>query len=132
MLFRSSVETVTATYDQGSRGGNAPDGRKIKSTIHWVDASNCAEAEVRLYDNLFTRPDPEDDPDREFLEHLSPSSLEVLKGCRIEMSLARASAPANYQFLRLGYFCIDNKDSSPDMPVFNRSVSLKDSYKPVK
>ena len=127
-----SVETITATYDPDSRGGNAPDGRKIKSTIHWVDAANCAEAEVRLYDNLFTRPDPENDPDREFLEHLSPSSLEVLTGCRVEMSLAKAAAPANYQFLRLGYFCVDNKDSTPDKPVFNRSVSLKDSYKPAK
>lgn len=125
-----TVDTVTAVYDPETRGGNTPDGRRIKGTIHWVDTANCAEAEVRLYDNLFTRPDPEADPDREFLEQLNPASLEVLRGCRVEAGLAEAAVPSNYQFLRLGYFCADNRDSRPGHPVFNRSVSLKDSYKP--
>ncbi|HEY5466598.1 MAG TPA: glutamine--tRNA ligase/YqeY domain fusion protein [Clostridia bacterium] len=124
-----SLEAVTATYDPATRGGNTPDGRKVKGTVHWVDAADCADAEVRLYDNLFTRPDPEADPEHEFLEHLSPVSLEILRNCKIEPSLSEIVAPANFQFLRLGYFCIDNKDSKPGQLVFNRSVSLKDSYK---
>ena len=87
------------------------------------------DAEVRLYSNLFTDPDP-DAADKDFLECLNPDSLEVLTGCKIERSLAAAKAPGSYQFMRLGYFCPDSKDSTPEHPVFNRSVSLKDSYKP--
>ena len=111
-----------------TKGGNTPDGRKVRGTIHWVDANNCLDAEVRLYDNLFTVPDP-DTGDRNFLNYLNENSLEVLTGCKAEKNIAGATAPKSYQFMRHGYFCIDNKDSSPEHLVFNRSVSLKDSFK---
>ena len=124
-----NVTEVLCEYDPESRGGDPKDGRKIKSTIHWVDASNCVDAEVRLYDNLFSDPDP-DGEGKNFLDCLNPDSLEVLTGCKLEASLAEAKAPASFQFMRLGYFCPDSKDSTPDHLVFNRSVSLKDSYKP--
>ena len=127
-----NVVEVLATYDPASQGGNPADGRKIKgATIHWVDANNCCEAEVRQYDNLFDDPDP-DASGKDFLSCLNPHSLEVLAGCKVEASLKNAKAPASYQFLRLGYFCPDSKDCTPDHLVFNRSVSLKDSYKPGK
>jgi glutaminyl-tRNA synthetase len=125
------VTTVFAEYDPETRGGNTPDGRKVRGTIHWVDANNCADAEVRLYDNLFTVPDP-DVGDRNFLDYLNPHSLDVLTGCKAEKNLATATAPKSFQFMRLGYFCVDNKDSSPEHLVFNRSVSLKDGFKPKK
>ncbi|MEE0265850.1 MAG: glutamine--tRNA ligase/YqeY domain fusion protein [Acutalibacteraceae bacterium] len=124
-----NVTEVYAEYDPETRGGNTPDGRKIKATIHWVDANNCADAEVRLYDNLFTVPDP-DVGDRNFLDYINPQSLQVLKNCKTEKSVADLLPPASFQFMRLGYFCLDNKDSKPGAPVFNRSVSLKGSYKP--
>ena len=124
-----NVTEVLCEYDPDSRGGDPADGRKIKSTIHWVDACTAADAEVRLYSNLFTDPDP-DGADKDFLECLNPDSLEVLKGCKIEAGLVGAEAPAAFQFMRLGYFCPDSRDSSPEHPVFNRSVSLKDSFKP--
>ena len=123
-----NVTAVYATYDPETRGGNTPDGRKVRGTIHWVDAANCADAEVRLYDNLFTVPDP-DVGDRNFLDFLNPHSLEVLTGCKAEKNLETAVAPKSFQFMRLGYFCVDNKDSSPEHLVFNRSVSLKDGFK---
>ena len=127
-----NVVEVLATYDPASQGGNPADGRKVKgATIHWVDANNCCEAEVRQYDNLFDDPDP-DASGKDFLSCLNPHSLEVLAGCKVEASLKNAKAPASYQFLRLGYFCPDSKDCTPDHLVFNRSVSLKDSYKPGK
>ena len=121
------VTAIHATYDPATRGGNTPDGRKIKGTIHWVDARTAVTAEVRLYDNLFLVPDP-DAADRNFLDFLNPNSLETLTGCRVEASLAGALAPQSFQFLRLGYFCLDSGDSRPDALVFNRSVSLKDSF----
>ncbi len=124
-----NVVEVYAEYDPETRGGNTPDGRKIKATIHWVDANNCADAEVRLYDNLFTVPDP-DVGDRNFLDYINPESLTVLKNCKTEKAVADLVPPASFQFMRLGYFCLDNKDSKPGAPVFNRSVSLKGSYKP--
>ena len=124
-----NVTEVLCEYDPESRGGDPKDGRKIKSTIHWVDASNCVDAEIRLYDNLFSDPDP-DGEGKNFLDCLNPNSLEVLNGCKLEASLADAKAPASFQFMRLGYFCPDSKDSTPEHLVFNRSVSLKDSYKP--
>ena len=124
-----NVTEVLCEYDPDSRGGDPKDGRKIKSTIHWVDASNCVDAEIRLYDNLFSDPDP-DGEGKNFLDCLNPDSLEVLTGCKLEASLADAKAPASFQFMRLGYFCPDSKDSTPEHLVFNRSVSLKDSYKP--
>ena len=124
-----NVTEILATYDPDSRGGDPADGRKVKgATIHWVDAATAVDAEVRLYDNLFSDPDP-DGGDKNFLDCLNPDSLEVLTGAKVEASLAAAEAPAAYQFLRLGYFCVDNKDSKPGKLVFNRSVSLKDSFK---
>lgn len=126
-----NVTEVYAEYDPDTRGGNTPDGRRIKATIHWVDANNCADAEVRLYDNLFTVPDP-DTGDKNFLDYINPDSLKVLKNCKTERAVAQLLPPASFQFMRLGYFCLDNKDSKPGAPVFNRSVSLKGSYKPGK
>lgn len=126
-----NVTEVYAEYDTETRGGNTPDGRRIKATIHWVDANNCADAEVRLYDNLFTVPDP-DTGDKNFLDYINPDSLKVLKNCKTERAVAQLLPPASFQFMRLGYFCLDNKDSKPGAPVFNRSVSLKGSYKPGK
>lgn len=119
---------VYATYDPDTRGGNTPDGRKVKGTIHWTDANTALECEVRVYDNLFTRPDPEAG-ENGFLECLSPDSLTILKNCKIESSVRGALVPASYQFMRQGYFCVDSKDSTPDHLVFNRAVTLKDSFK---
>lgn len=122
---------VYAEYDPETKGGNAPDGRKIKGTIHWVDANNCENAEVRLYENLFTDPEP-DVGDKNFLDYINPNSLTVLKNCKVESSIKNQKAPKSYQFMRLGYFCIDNKDSKEGSLVFNRSVSLKDGFKKKK
>ena len=127
-----SVTEVLATYDPDSRGGDPADGRKVKgATIHWVDAATAVDAEVRQYDNLFNDPDP-DASGKDFLACLNPGSLETLTGCKVEASLKNAKAPMSFQFMRLGYFCPDSKDSSPEHLVFNRSVSLKDSFKPGK
>ena len=127
-----NVVEILATYDPESRGGDPADGRKVKgATIHWVDAENCCDAEVRQYDNLFNDPDP-DAAGKDFLACLNEKSLEVLTGCKVEASLRYAKAPASYQFMRLGYFCPDSKDCAPGHLVFNRSVSLKDSFKPGK
>ena len=107
-------------------------GGEVKgATIHWVDADNCCDAEVRQYDNLFDDPDP-DAAGKDFLACLNPGSLEVLTGCKLEASLSDAKASTSYQFMRMGYFCPDCKDSAPGHLVFNRSVSLKDSFKPGK
>ena len=127
-----NVVEILATYDPESRGGDPADGRKVKgATIHWVDAENCCDAEVRQYDNLFNDPDP-DAAGKDFLACLNEKSLEVLTGCKVEAGLRDAKAPASYQFMRLGYFCPDSKDCAPGHLVFNRSVSLKDSFKPGK
>lgn len=123
-----NIIEVLAEYDPETRGGNTPDGRKVKGTIHWVDADTAADAEVRLYSALFTDPDPEGDG-KDFMDCLNPDSLEVLTGCKVEAALADAGYPAAYQFMRQGYFCVDNSDSMPGKPVFNRAVSLKDSFK---
>lgn len=122
------VVEVFAEYDPATRGGDTPDGRKVRGTIHWVDCATAADAEVRLYSSLFSDPDP-DAADKDFLSCLNPNSLEVLTGCKVEASLAAAAAPAAFQFLRLGYFCVDNRDSAPGHLVFNRAVSLKDSFR---
>ena len=124
-----NVIEVYAEYDPESRGGNPADGRKIKSTIHWVDAKNAEDAEIRLYDNLFTVEDPDAG---DFLELLNPDSLKVLTGCKVEASLKTAKPGESFQFMRQGYFCVDNKDSAEDHLVFNRSVSLKDGFKKKK
>ena len=124
-----SIAEIYAEYDPESRGGNPADGRKVKgATIHWVDAATAKDAEVRLYDNLFSDAEP-DAADKNFMDCLNPASLEVLENCKVEASLAGAEAPGRFQFMRLGYFCLDSKDSHADRLVFNRSVSLKDSFK---
>ena len=127
-----NVVEVLATYDPKSRGGDPADGRKVKgATIHWVDAATAVDAEVRQYDNLFNDADP-DAAGKDYLACMNPHSLEVLTGCKVEASLADAKAPASFQFMRLGYFCPDSKDSAPGHLVFNRSVGLKDSFMPGK
>ena len=135
-----NVTEVKVEYDPNSRGGDPADGRKVKgATLHWVDAENCVDAEVRLYDNLFLDAQP-DGPDKNFLDCLNPESLTVLQGCKVEKAMLDVAkefdakdnktginAPT-FQFMRVGYFCMDNRDSSPEHMVFNRSVSLKDSF----
>ena len=136
-----NVTEVLCTYDPNSRGGDPADGRKVKgATLHWVDAANCLDAEVRLYDNLFSDEQP-DGPDKDFLDCLNPDSLTVLTGCKVEPEMRKVAAEFDkqenrtgtnaptFQFMRLGYFCLDNRDSTADHMVFNRSVSLKDSFK---
>ncbi len=119
---------VHCSYDPGSRGGSAPDGRKVKGTIHWVSAAHAVDAEVRLYDNLFGDSNPGADENIDFLDQLNPDSLEVLANCKMEPGLKNAKPGDMFQFLRLGYFCVDSEDSKPESPVFNRTVSLKDSW----
>ncbi len=124
-----NVTAVHCTYDPESRGGNTADGRKIKSTIHWVDAKTAVDGEIRLYDRLFTTEQP-DLADCNYLDFINPDSLEIIKGAKLEAFLKDTKPADRFQFLRTGYFCADSKDSKPDHLVFNRAVSLKDSYKP--
>lgn len=124
------IVELRGTYDPATRGGDAPDGRKVKATLHWVSASHAADAEVRLYDRLFTAEDPEGaaaKANADLTAMINPASLEVLTGSKVEPALAAASAGSRYQFERLGYFSVD-PDSRPGAPVFNRTVSLKDSW----
>jgi glutaminyl-tRNA synthetase len=122
------VVEVHCTYDPETRGGNAPDGRKVKSTIHWVSAAHAASAEVRIYDTLFTKEDPSDvEEGQDFTANLNPKSLEVITDAKVEPGIAQPPAEARYQFERLGYFCVD-PDSTPVKPVFNRTVALKDQW----
>ena len=136
-----SVTEVLCEYDPQSSGGDPADGRKVKgATLHWVDADNCIDAEVRLYDNLFSDEQP-DGPDKDFLDCLNPESLTVLTGCKVEPEMRKVAAEFDkqtdrtgvnaptFQFMRVGYFCLDNRDCTADHLVFNRSVSLKDSFK---
>lgn len=124
-----NVVEVLAEYDPDSKGGNPADGRKIKgATIHWVDVQTAINAEVRLYGDLFTDPEP-DASDKNFLDFLNENSLEIIPHAKVEASLKNAKAPESYQFMRLGYFAVDNKDSYENHLVFNRSVSLKDGFK---
>ena len=136
-----NVTEVLCEYDPDSRGGDPADGRKVKgATLHWVDAENCLDAEVRLYDNLFSDATP-DGPDKDFLDCLNPGSLTVLTGCKVEPEMRKVAAEFDkqenrtgvnaptFQFMRVGYFCLDNRDSTAEHLVFNRSVSLKDSFK---
>jgi glutaminyl-tRNA synthetase len=119
---------VHCTYDEHSRGGNATDGRKIKGTLHWVCAKNAVEAEVRLYNNLFTVPNPDTEEEgKTFLDYLNPDSVEILKGCKLEPALLNATSEKRYQFLRMGYFYKD-KDATNECLVFNRTVTLKDTW----
>ena len=121
------VIELHCTYDPQTRGGNAPDGRKVKGTIHWVSAQHAITAEIRLYDRLFSAQNP-DTQDKDFKEFINPDSLQVLTNARVEPSLAQAVKGERFQFERQGYFCLDSKDSSPDKPVFNRIVTLRDSW----
>jgi glutaminyl-tRNA synthetase len=123
------VVELRCTYDPATKGGNAPDGRKVKATIHWVAAEQSIAAEVRLYDHLFSKEDPEDVPaGSDYKSNLNPNSLEVLTNCRLEPSLAAAKPGDRFQFERLGYFCVDTRDSKPGKPVFNRTVQLRDTW----
>jgi len=118
---------IHGTYDPQSKGGNASDGRKIKGTIHWVSAAHAVPVEVRLYDRLFTVPDPMGDPTRDFVDFLNPDSLKIITAY-VEPALADAAPGERFQFERVGYFCADAYDSKPGKPVFNRTVTLKDSW----
>ena len=122
------VVEVHCTYDPATRGGNAPDGRKVKSTIHWVSAAHASDAEVRVYDKMFTKENPDDvEEGQEFTANLNPQSLEVITDAKVEPSLAGATVGSRFQFERLGYFCVD-PDSTPRKLVFNRTVALKDTW----
>jgi glutaminyl-tRNA synthetase len=122
------VAEVHCTYDPATRGGDSPDGRKVKSTIHWVSAAHAIDADVRLYETLFTKEDPNDVPEgQEFTVNLNPNSVEVVAAAKIEPSVRSAGPLTRYQFERLGYFCVD-KDSTADRMVFNRTVTLKDAW----
>jgi len=122
------IVELRCTYDPATRGGDAPDGRKVKSTLHWVSAQHARDAEVRLYDHLFATEDPTDVPEGgDWKDNLNPDSLEVLTGCKVEPSLAGAKALDRFQFERLGYFCVD-PDTTPGGLVFNRTVTLKDPW----
>jgi glutaminyl-tRNA synthetase len=123
-----NIVELHCTYDPATRGGNTPDGRKVKSTIHWVSAAHAADAEVRLYDTLFTKENPNEfEEGQDFTSNLNPNSLEVLSGCKVEPSLRDGAAGARYQFERLGYFCVD-PDSTSDKLVFNRTIGLRDTW----
>ena len=119
------VTEVRCTYDPESRGGQAPDGRRVRGTIHWVSAAHAISAKARLYDHLFTVEKPEEG---DFKEYLNPNSLVTLEGCKLEPGMAEAQAGTPYQFERIGYFCLDGQDSRPGAPVFNRTVALRDSW----
>ncbi len=124
-----NIVELRCYYDPATRGGNAPDGRKVKGTIHWVSAAHALRAEVRLYDRLFTEPRPEDNQHAaDWQDFLNPNSIQVIKEACLEPSLREAVAEERFQFERLGYFCVDNKDSAAERPVFNRTVSLRDSW----
>jgi glutaminyl-tRNA synthetase len=123
------VVELHCTYDPATRGGDAPDGRKVKGTLHWVSAKHAIAAQVRLYEHLFTKENPNElEEGKDFTSFINPKSLEILNGCMLEPSLAGAPPSTRYQFERLGYFCVDSKDSSPEAPVFNRTVTLRDTW----
>jgi glutaminyl-tRNA synthetase len=122
------VIELRCTYDPETRGGDSPDGRKVKATLHWVSAAHSLEAEVRLYDHLFTKPNPDEQSDDDFKNFINPGSLEVLKSCRVEPGLKGAERGSRVQFERQGYFCVDSVDSSDVKLVFNRIVPLRDTW----
>jgi glutaminyl-tRNA synthetase len=129
---KGEVVEVRCSYDPATRGGNAPDGRKVKATIHWVSASRAVNAEVRIYENLFLKENPDDvEAGQDFTANLNPHSLDVIPQVKLEPSLANAAVGSRYQFERLGYFCVD-PDSKPGKPVFNRTVALKDAWAKVE
>jgi len=123
------IVELRCTYDPKTKGGNAPDGRKVKATLHWVSAEHAVNARVRLYDRLFTKENPDEKEEgKTFKDFLNPDSLETLTGCKLEPNLATAAPEDFYQFERLGYFCADSKESSADQLVFNRTVTLRDTW----
>jgi glutaminyl-tRNA synthetase len=127
-----TIAELRCTYDPATRGGDAPDGRRVKATLHWVSAAHAVDAEVRLYDRLFAKPDPDDvEPGKDWLANLNPASIEVLTGCKIEPSLAGVKPGDRFQFERLGYFCVD-PDSAPGRLVYNRTVPLKDAWAKIR
>ncbi len=127
-----NILELHCTYDPATRGGKTPDGRKVKSTIHWVSAAHAVDCEVRLYDNLFTKENPNEvEEGQDFTANLNPSSLEVLSGCKVEPSLREAPIGSRYQFERIGYFCVDT-DSAPGRLVFNRTVGLRDTWSKIE
>jgi glutaminyl-tRNA synthetase len=129
---KGEVVEVHCTYDPATRGGDAPDGRKVKATMHWVSAAHAVDAEVRAYENLFLKADPSDvEEGQDVLDNLNPNSLEVITSAKLEPSLANAAVGSRYQFERLGYFCVD-LDSKPGKPVFNRTIALKDTWAKVE
>ncbi|MCX8026838.1 MAG: glutamine--tRNA ligase/YqeY domain fusion protein [Thermodesulfovibrionales bacterium] len=128
-----NITEIICTYDPATRGGDAPDKRKVKATLHWVSASHCFEAEVRLYDKLFTKEDPNDvEEGKDFTDYINPNSLKIIKNARLEPSLQTAKKGERFQFERLGYFCVDSVDSKEGCPVFNRTVTLKDEWAKIK
>jgi glutaminyl-tRNA synthetase len=129
---QDEIVEVHCTYDPATRGGNAPDGRKVKATIHWVSAAHAVDAEVRIYENLFLKENPGDvEAGKDVLDNLNPHSLQVIANAKLEPSLADATVGARYQFERLGYFCVD-PDSKPGKPIFNRTIALKDTWAKVE
>lgn len=129
---RGEVTEVHCTFDPATRGGNTPDGRKVKATLHWVSVPHAFDAEVRLYETLFLKPDPDDtEPGKDWTSNLNPNSLEVLEGCKMEPSLREAKPGERFQFERLGYFCVD-PDTRPERMVFNRTVGLRDTWAKVE
>jgi glutaminyl-tRNA synthetase len=123
------VTEVHCIHDPKSRGGGSPDGRRVRGTLHWVSAEHALNAEVRLYDHLFTKSNPDEgSKPGDFVSNLNPSSLTVLNSCKLEPGLARAEPGSTYQFERKGYFCVDSVDSAPGHPVFNRAVPLRDTW----
>ena len=118
---------LRCTYDPATRGGSAPDGRSPKATLHWVSEAHAVDAEVRLYEKLFSKEDPDDAPEGNFMLNLNPDSLKIRNSCKVEQSLSEAKPGERFQFERIGYFCVD-PDSRPGQPVFNRTVTLKDEW----
>ena len=127
------IKEIHCTYDPETKSGSSQSSRKVKATMHWVSASHSLEAEVRLYDHLFTKEDPDEVPDgSDWMTNINPKSFERLTGCKLEPVLASAKGGQRYQFERLGYFCVDNVDSSPGHLVFNRTVTLRDTWAKVE
>ena len=123
------IVELHCTYDPETRGGSAPDGRKVRGTIHWVSAAHAIEAEVRLYDHLFTQADPgRVEEGGSWRDNLNPTSVEILRNCKLEPGLAHARPGQRFQFERKAYFCVDSVDSVPGKPVFNRTVTLRDTW----
>ena len=124
---------LRCTYDPETKGGNAPDGRKVKGTIHWVSCEHAMQTEVRLFDRLFTEPTPDSNKnEKNWRDYLNPESKVTIHNAMLEPSLEKAEKENRYQFERLGYFCVDNKDDYDGMPVFNRTVTLRDSWAKAK